>query len=862
MLLKYRLIVKNESIDIPETEIRNWDEISCTFKRQDYGGVIRSFSSEFVFTGETAAKLMSLYLEKGLFAKASVEVYAITERWRWQLMFTSDFDFSTVKVEDYSFSIGCVDNSLAALIKANKSTTYEFIVGKDILPEINVRIPRLPLIESAQYQFTKEFSAHTSHNDGSVCVQFPQDSVPYIGRIGEPDVENVGIMEINKSQHGNTAGPEDPDNTVNYLLRNIRVEPIQVTLEYNFRVSKLRKYHQADIALIRVNANGTKDVIGIMVPKEDFGGDDSALLPPTSEPSITFDGFEVPYYDKAPPEPTGANQFAVVNGNVWISREQKSLPLPGSTIPPMVTYYWVNVGPESDDSYSIEYKGSLTCTLNSMDKLQINAINFGNNYYNRWVGRCFLYGQNMRFTWQTASLETTVIQGISPQTVAKAIIGKMGEAVKSYVEIDISDHDTRLADTYLFPAETIRNIPGGKLYSSFKNFTEWMETVFGYVYETETGIKAPKYGEIMPFAGLMFATATDLEGNTPGIVHPIPDPYIGDVDPANIYYYIPRKMFAYVPDGINIYLGFPGDEKYNSMRAMRTDTIFLNYSNDKYYMATDEAMSRDGIVEYIYNEDDFSEHPLYRVHFLHRSELFNDEKELTVECGNALSMSVTSENIFATLNIGYKLKNYDKPSGRDEFNFNTTYSTGCTYSDKTLTMQSPYRADSYGVEFCIRQAGDDSTDDKADKDLFFIMVELDDNFKYTPSYVGEISGVNSQRVFNRMFSPMACVEANKEYLGMLANSTGLDLVFSSSEGNSSVVINGQAMTDTIHIDRGFATCANVEFESMDLPDIGDFTTPVKVSHGGFTYKGYIMDLDIKYALNGAAEYKLIVKDIV
>ncbi len=44
-----------------------------------------------------------------------------------------------------------------------------------------------------------------------------------------------------------------------------------------------------------------------------------------------------------------------------------------------------------------------------------------------------------------------------------------------------SEFDARLNKTYLLAAESVRAIADAKIYTTFNDFCDWMETVFGYV---------------------------------------------------------------------------------------------------------------------------------------------------------------------------------------------------------------------------------------------------------------------------------------------------------------------------------------------------------------------------------------------
>lgn len=98
MLTKNILTIGSTEHEIPDECLKNWDEIAFSLKRTDYSGVMRSYSTEFVFVGEVYDLLLAEYLDKGLLAEASVAVYTITDTHEWERQFSAPLDFSTIEV--------------------------------------------------------------------------------------------------------------------------------------------------------------------------------------------------------------------------------------------------------------------------------------------------------------------------------------------------------------------------------------------------------------------------------------------------------------------------------------------------------------------------------------------------------------------------------------------------------------------------------------------------------------------------------------------------------------------------------------------------------------------------------------------
>lgn len=116
--------------------IKNWDEIESSFKRNDYDGVVRSFSNSFEFVKGARKLLVDEYKKNYLKSSASIVIYTRNNSWAWTERFRCALNFSTLKDDGFTLSINAVDDSVAALIKAKKGTQYEYVVGEVCEQEI------------------------------------------------------------------------------------------------------------------------------------------------------------------------------------------------------------------------------------------------------------------------------------------------------------------------------------------------------------------------------------------------------------------------------------------------------------------------------------------------------------------------------------------------------------------------------------------------------------------------------------------------------------------------------------------------------------------------------------------------------
>ena len=93
MLTKYILTIGTTQREVPEECLENWDEISFSFARADYSGVIRSYSTSFVFVGLIRDLLWAEYLSNDFRSKATITARIINDNHVYQDVFSADLDF-------------------------------------------------------------------------------------------------------------------------------------------------------------------------------------------------------------------------------------------------------------------------------------------------------------------------------------------------------------------------------------------------------------------------------------------------------------------------------------------------------------------------------------------------------------------------------------------------------------------------------------------------------------------------------------------------------------------------------------------------------------------------------------------------
>ena len=798
MLTKYILTINGSAYELQQDDLRNWSDIKCSYKRSSYDGVVRSFTSQFEFVNRAYELLMRAYLADRFNASATVSVLTLSESWGFVKQFEAPLDFSTISWENETIKINSVDNSLAAMIKSKKSTTYEYKVGTDIKTDKSLLYDRLYMTESAMYELTQ---GESIDNSADIVVTFEKDKHPFVGLINSEVVVNQTVYFIDDQDTG----------TDTYVLEIVKA--CTVTLASSFKWREDKGTGSAALYVTRIPADGSTKVsqhIGT-IGKDAYLTDRGTY----TSASALWSAYKTP----------SKGDWALVNGIVWRTEEYMD---DGTA-----AYRWYSTGKGVDAAFVQASTSKVTIDCVKGDKIAITH-SVGADCDVR------VCESKMTFSWN-AKGDNVSIPAFTPEQVAGALLRKMADG-KLNVPVTISSHDARLAKTLVLAAESARGLAQAKLYASFNQFCDWMSAVFGYVY-TIGETKSSRFTAKRTFNGFVGHEYTSA-GH-----------YGGDVTPSMITYNTATKRFVVIV-GDKTYTYWDGWLDYmqnGTSEIPRTDTLFLTTDT----IPTCVAFENDASMHYR-DPEEIPGLPSQAVTFLHRSELMGEDADVkTFDGVRDVKFSIDSASIYSSVEIGYEKKEYDNTNGRNEFNLNITYSTGCSVSDKKLSLISKFRADCYGLEFAVQKRGKDTTDTTSDKDVFFVNYK-DSDGQMIPDRDTTVSGAPSD-MFNAKYNPMECVKANAGYIGLQADP--LTLKFASGTGNTAAVIGGTAINSDITLDTPIATTGVVEFSTDEVDDPADVNELIEFAHNGTTYRGWLKEVDIKYAKAEAAKYKVIVKEI-
>lgn len=800
MICKFILCIENNEYEIVSDHIKNWDEIHYTIERKDYGGIIRTFTSQFNFTGLAYEKLKASYLQTGVYTNAKLRVYGLNNNWEYDLQYETTFDFTTINFDDYTLSLNSIDTSISSLLKAYNTTRYEFQV--DELAETKKLIySRLLFPEKSIYEIVGESLEKSS---AQIIHYHTSDKNRLNCYIKNTELYDSGLIE-----------PADEKNEENSYIIYARKD---IELNIKYLIDTCSAYSTPGtswiIGLYKVNTDSTENYIATLHTNSvDIAHEDLGLFTSLTE------------LNNAYPEPSGG-QFAYVGTDkntavIWFAEYNGQ------------HFSWSTKNKQYEEHFSHITSGTITTTLLQGEKLFISIGPHSENMSFK------LNSSNIEVSWNARNEKEEKVDVINPERLAVALLDKIfsNEVVSN---VNFSTFDSRLQNTLILAGESIKAYDNAMIYTSFQDFCEWLETVFGYTYYLGDRKKSI-FTDKAEVGHYQYTPIKVTGGIAPG-----------DVSVESIYYSEYDNRFYAKCNGL-YYMLWNGSEVYNNPitnNAQETTVFkFLDKKNCIYI--------EKGVVQNFYHSISNYNLEVQQVYFVHRSELFKDEVVKNIENAVDVKYNIEKKLIYNELTIGYDGDKSESSGELEEFNKCITYTTGIKINNNKLALLSKYRADSIGIELLIFERGKERNDsDKEDK-IYFVHSKEEFNY-YKINRLVSISNCLNDTVFNGEYSPLACINANMGYIGVLANNFSLQYV--SSNGKSSVEVDGVKLNNDILIKDRLFTPGELSFTCDDtIPT--DWHGLIKVVSGNCIYKGYLKSVDIHYSKPKNVEYKLIIKKI-
>lgn len=394
MYYKCELVVGGYSYDVTDNLV-NWDDVEMSFKRNDYDGVVRSFSTKFQFANGAYSLLLKQYTDNYLKSNASIVFYIRNNSWLWNEKFRCALDFSTFSYNGTTCEINAVDNSLASLIKAKKGTQYEYPVD-ELTENEPLYYDRLQMSNEIKWIIPSE------SEDNSISKNITIDSKSYYSiplyLYGTPEITVKDIVEVGDVEEIKTNLDEIP-----VFFKNTSKKSINIHLKVKFHIN--------------------------------FGNP----TPSYGYPSCFF------YLLKREESGNHANEFN-------LSMKENGL-------------YTISI----DKDITLKSGESLKMVFEVVREVEFPVT---------WT----LYDMDTYLTITFYAKDIPVnIDLIKPLSLLNRLLKSInGEKEGVTCEI-VSGVDSRLDNTLIVSAESIRGIEDAKIYTSYTKFVKWMEAEFGFV---------------------------------------------------------------------------------------------------------------------------------------------------------------------------------------------------------------------------------------------------------------------------------------------------------------------------------------------------------------------------------------------
>ncbi|WP_300791979.1 hypothetical protein [uncultured Bacteroides sp.] len=881
MICKYYLMVGSDKVDINSQScidvssmIANLKDIKLSYNRVDYGGVTRKCGSNIEFVGNARDVLIEHYTVNGLGSTASFAVYGIENDWTYTEIFSCPLDFSTFTYDSYKVEIGCLDNSIAALIKANKTTKYEYPVS-DIKEKLQLAYDRVSIRNEVIIQAigNREYNNEDTITDIDKSVWW---FYPRVGIISSETPSNESILFQDSPETFQTDGTPmiwgmpALNKTDAYFIECLKdcvvsVDFTDIGLWENLQGCVLAKISGGSVTPLNCGYSNVMSKDGNTYPSAlRWSGELKKgerlqfaiynYYHGSMDSGVTFEAHKNGYI--AWNDRQESLYFDIVSPHVLLSKLVTSM-CPGTDVR-------VKIKSTINGIENVRLNQLALCPAECIRQFASAKIYSSFDEFCKWMETTF--GYIYQIEDMSESDEELILSNIYDFTCIyhDGYVNKLDDIVfrdtkfgsgdkLGYFFKVISEMNLESSFDYGFPGyEDYQSMEWGNEPSGVKVRTDRLYRsindmiVYSAVNKIKKGnywyselseavveeVSASSYADTVEFGSIVSEEVTESET------------YSGQVAVSRICYCRKNRKFLYLNNG-SYYRYFSGQNQYNNGDVARNDMMYV--SNGQHYIILKECLVKCTVTE---NEDTVK-YPT--VIFKHKSEVFDKTSVLYLTNVSDCVYKLATDRLYSKVAIGYNKQDYDLGNnGKDEFNFKSVYTTGVTLDDKELNMVSPYRADSYGVEELTGKIGEDTSSTESDSQVFAISCVKSGN-EYVVLRESKIEGVSTDSMFNAALSPIKMIEANKSYLASFSDK----LTFVSSEGNSSVLIDGKSIAEDITLSEPLFGHGNISFTTDELVLPEDWNGCVEIPWNGVKKKGFLSTLDINVANNEAYEYELI-----
>jgi hypothetical protein len=864
MLCKYYLQLGTATVDTSSADcidvsamIKNLDAIKVSYQRVDLGGVVRKCGSTIEFTGKAYDAIIAHYSENYLQSSGAFAVFIADNNWNYSKAWECPLDFATLQYDANVCTIGCVDNSAAAVIKANKKSKYEFDVSslKD-----DYKLRYNGVVSKKEYNFSVVGATPEGETTSDMIPThymrieagnlWKTYSLLVLG-VGAPSPladTSVNIMACDQTEgeyhHTNPWYARDEGELVSYAVQEGKAGFIKCI----------------NNCVVRIRMNMTFRCVG----------------------DSTWDDF-LSHVDL---------QFILVAGRTVVWRQK-------------VVNGYNNINIDTDCPLNTDDAISFVLSATCSDPDWMESLTGEAHGYFRFPLR---WGSNTNVAYVNESQYSSnpiEIDVVKPISLLGALANKMFGDDK-YIELSIIGTDGPLFRTLLVAAESFRRISTQKIYSSFADFCKFMESVYGHVYTVEDvgyymdrELRWIDSGVSTTLSHIKTSRLVNKDFVSQGlpVMYRVNGIISEDLEDAldletqytyasfsQILYNAYANVFVAYDEGTGKYYanfvssgqGYDSS-KYNENGHAR-EMLGLVFDNLSFYSGNyfRYGIIRNGkycLCDTIHRQSwlvsDENNKCVVSIVFKPRTSVFSSNVIKWLSNVNNISYSIDDGLIYSDVEVGYTKKDYDNAnSAMNEFNFTNHYKADNNVSDNSLSLICPYRADCYGIEELLvkntSSGGSDSEATKSDNDIFIVIANasapegLGNDRSWEIDRSITVLNAYTNTVFNAAIAPNKIILNNEDYIGCFVKEL---LKFTSSDGNSSAVIGGTSMSADIPITKQLFRAGKISVDTDDHNFPEKWEGLIEFEYAGKTYKGYLDSIDISFANTGTITYNLIEKCI-
>lgn len=880
MLCKYYLHIASDKVDISSSDcldvssmVANKEDIKTTYSRSDMSGVVRKCGSTIEFVDKAANLLIDYYEENKLRSVAAFAVYGIENDWTYTKIFECPIDFSSFKYDEDKVQVGCLDSTLASLIKANKSTDYEYPVS-EIKSDYQLNYDGVKLRKESSYMVVGQEEEGALYQTVNLSILTAWLILP-IYMNNENDVESSSFLCQDQQQeiikYPNPISEEIPSNTctTSYFVECIEDNDISVQVTAD-TVEGFRDYF---VILYKIGSDGVmKELVRASSVATDMWSSLSwsgrmksgeklqlAVLDPVNN-NLKEEGYEIRFmsidvalvwHDRGNPI-----NIDVISPEKLLARLLKSIS--GKDIPVEIKG---TVAEDGVDVANTRLSHTLLCAAESIRNFKEAKIYTSFNDFCEWMKCCFgyVYVIEEKKSVNSEINNAKVGEFVEFDGTITATNQSEAESTSSYPSFSTSENA-------FMKAEIVPGVPYPRWYLSFTGFESYQDDLGNGIYRVRIDRLYHDIG-----LDMFYEAQLDDEGRASLSEYVIPEVLSSDYDgiiefggvvnfaydsgkwnglvsTSCIIYVRKSKRFFYCdPDSGLYYSAFSGSSSFNGSET--ADNSHIYQCGTQRYVIVGTSLVKCNVTMM----EDTSER-VSTVVFLHCNEVYSTTRVMAIESVSGCTYTVDSSRIYSSVNIGYEKQDYDLGNnGNDEFNFSVTYTTGITLKDTKLSLLSPYRADCYGIEELVGKRSEETSSSDSDESVFAVMCHEEDG-QYVVDRDINVEGAYSSTVFNAGLAPVYMVEANRRYLASFTDK----LSFASSDGNSEIALDGKKIGSDVSLDNPLLGPGNIKFstDSALVPDDWNDMS-VQVMLGDRLFTGALSQLEFRSNNDESFEYELI-----